>query len=135
MRLDQRDARSIIRELKFREGLVTAVVRDSRTKDVLMVAFQNPEAVQKTLTEGRMYYWSRSRGKLWLKGEVSGHFQKLKGVRVDCDGDAILYDVEQAGASCHMGYYSCFYRKIKKGRLTTFMKRKFKPEDVYGKGD
>ena len=134
MKLTKKDAETVAKALEFKDGLVTAVVRDFRTKDVLMVAFQNRDAVMKTLTKGTMYYWSRSRKKLWLKGEVSGHVQKLMSVRVDCDGDAILYDVKQVGASCHMGYFSCFYRKIRGGRLVTFMKKKFNPEDVYGKG-
>lgn len=133
LKMTQAQAKAILKALKLEDGLVTAVVRDSKTKDVLMVAMQNEEAVLKTLTSGLMYYWSRSRKRLWLKGEQSGHYQKVQGVRVDCDGDALLFDVEQVGAACHDGYGSCFYRKVKNGKLTTALKRKFKPEDVYGR--
>lgn len=134
MKLSAKKAEGVVRKLEFKNGFVTAVVRDIRSKDVLMVAFQNREAVLKTLTEGVMYYWSRSRGKLWMKGELSGHVQRVRNVRVDCDGDALLYDVEQIGAACHKGYHSCFFRRIRDGELRTFMKRKFRPEDVYRKG-
>jgi len=119
--------------LKFRDGLVTAVARDFETKDVLMVAMQNRRAVLKTLTTGLMYYWSRSRRKLWLKGELSGHYQKLRRVLVDCDGDVLLFDVEQVGVACHEGYRSCFYREVKRGKVVTVLKRKFRPEDIYGR--
>ncbi|TDA30997.1 MAG: phosphoribosyl-AMP cyclohydrolase, partial [Hadesarchaea archaeon] len=100
----------MVRRLNFGEGLVTAVVQDWKTGEVLMVAHQDREAVRKTLTTGLMHYWSRSRKKLWLKGESSGHLQHLKGVRVDCDGDAVLYLVRQVGGACHEGYRSCFFR-------------------------
>jgi phosphoribosyl-AMP cyclohydrolase len=122
-----------VKGLKFRGGLITAVVRDFKTKDVLMLAMQNKQAVLKTLTTGLMYYWSRSRGKLWLKGEQSGHYQKVRKVLVDCDGDVLLFDVDQVGAACHEGYRSCFYREVKQGRLVTVLKRKFKPDEIYGR--
>ncbi len=131
LKMTQAQAKAILKALKLEDCLVTAVVRDSKTKDVLMVAMQNEEAVLKALTSGLMYYWSRSRKKLWLKGEQSGHYQRVMGVRVDCDGDALLFDVEQVGAACHDGYRSCFYRGVKNGKLTTALKRKFRPEDVY----
>jgi phosphoribosyl-AMP cyclohydrolase len=98
---------------------------------MLMVAFQNREAVLRTLTEGVMYYWSRSRRKLWLKGEESGHEQLLRGVRIDCDGDALLYDVKQVGGACHKGYFSCFHLEVRKGRIVVRAKPVFKPEEVY----
>lgn len=132
MKFSLRQARSVIKKLSFRDGLVTAVARDFRSKDVLMVAHMNEEAVIKTLTTGLMHYWSRSRGRLWLKGEVSKHYQRVRDVWMDCDGDALVFDVEQVGAACHQGYYSCFYRKIKGGELVQVLKRKFKPEEVYG---
>jgi phosphoribosyl-AMP cyclohydrolase len=97
-----------------------------------MVANMNEEALVKTLTTGLMHYWSRSRKRLWLKGETSGHYQHVRGVWVDCDGDAALFDVEQMGAACHEGYYSCFYRKLRKGKLVIALKRKFNPKKVYG---
>jgi phosphoribosyl-AMP cyclohydrolase len=98
-----------------------------------MVAQQNGEAVLKTLMTGLMHYWSRSRRKLWLKGEESKHYQRVRAVLIDCDGDALLYDVEQVGAACHEGYWSCFYRKIKGGKLVRVLKRKFEPRKVYRK--
>lgn len=96
-----------------------------------MVAHQTKQAVLKTLTTGMMHYWSRSRGKLWLKGERSKHYQRVRNVWVDCDGDALVFDVEQVGAACHKGYHSCFYRKLKRGKLVRVLKRKFKPEEIY----
>ncbi|MCC6451185.1 MAG: phosphoribosyl-AMP cyclohydrolase, partial [Candidatus Aureabacteria bacterium] len=91
--------------LKFDEkGLVTAVMQDAGTGEVLMVAFMNAEALAKTLETGLAHFWSRSRGKLWLKGESSGHVQKVKEVRVDCDADAVLLKIEQKGGACHAGY-------------------------------
>ncbi|MEM2878198.1 MAG: phosphoribosyl-AMP cyclohydrolase [Candidatus Hadarchaeales archaeon] len=133
MKLKEENAESIMGELDFKNGLITAVVRDHRSKEILMVAFQDREAVRMTLTTGLMHYWSRSRKKLWLKGEESGHHQKLKTLKVDCDGDAVLYDVEQIGASCHRGYFSCFYRGVKRGKLVTTAKKKFDPDEVYSK--
>lgn len=131
MKLTLAQAQAVVKLLKFRAGFVTAVVRDFKTKDVLMVASQDRQATLKTLTTGLMHYWSRSRGRLWLKGEQSGHYQRVRMVRVDCDGDALLFDVEQTGAACHEGYLSCFYRKVGRGKLIHVMKQKFKPEDVY----
>lgn len=131
MRLSPRQAEALVKQLGFKKGLVTAVVRDFRTKEVLMVAHMNRRALIKTLTTGLMHYWSRSRRKLWLKGERSKHFQHLREVRVDCNGDALLFDVKQIGGACHDGYRSCFYRKVVKSRLVTVLKRVFKPEEVY----
>jgi len=124
-------AKRVLKKLKFRGGFVVAVVRDFETREVLMVAMQNEEAVLKTLTTGMMHYWSRSRQKLWLKGEQSGNLQRVREVRVDCDGDALLFDVDQVGAACHKGYWSCFYRKLKKGKFVAVLKRMFDPKKVY----
>ncbi len=93
-------------------GLLTAIARDAKTGKVLMVAFMNREALEKTLETKTAHYYSRSRQKLWLKGESSGHVQQIKHIYIDCDGDAVLMDIEQEGAACHKGYYSCFYREI-----------------------
>lgn len=131
MKLTLTQAQAVVKSLKFREGLVTAVARDFKTKEVLMVAAQDRQATLKTLTTGMMHYWSRSRGRLWLKGEQSGYYQRVREVRVDCDGDALLYNVEQTGAACHEGYLSCFYREVRRGKLVRVMKQKFKPENVY----
>lgn len=134
MRLSLKEAQGIAKALKFRGGLVTAVTRDFRTKDVLMVASMNRKAVLKTLTTGMMHYWSISRRRLWLKGEVSRHYQMVQDVHVDCDGDALVFDVKQAGGACHEGYRSCFYRKVKRGKLKETLKKSFKPEEVYRSG-
>jgi phosphoribosyl-AMP cyclohydrolase len=131
LKLSSEQAELIVRSLKFRDGLVTAVARDFKTKDVLMVAHMNRRAVLKTLTTGLMHYWSRSRRKLWLKGEQSRHYQHVRDVFLDCDGDALLFDVEQIGGACHEGYWSCFHRKVKGGKLVPILKKVFSPEEVY----
>jgi len=131
LKLTRTQALALAGSLKFRGGLVTAVTRDFETKEVLMVAQQNRRAVLETLTTGLMHYWSRSRRRLWLKGEQSRHYQRVRSVRVDCDGDALVYDVEQLGAACHEGYRSCFSRELKGGKLVKVLKRVFKPELIY----
>lgn len=104
---------NILNEIKFDEkGLVPAIAQDYKTGEVLMMAYMNREAVEKTLSSGKAHYFSRSRKKLWLKGETSGHFQHIKGIYYDCDVDTILLKVEQVGAACHTGARSCFYREI-----------------------
>ena len=100
-------------ELKFDErGLIPVVTQDNRTDEVLMVAYMNREALEKTLETGKVHYWSRSRQKLWLKGETSGHFQYARSISMDCDGDTLLIKAEQKGAACHTGHHSCFFRKL-----------------------
>lgn len=89
-------------------GLVTAVVQQFDTKEVLMVGYMNAEALHRTLTTGRVTYWSRSRQEYWRKGDTSGHMQYVKGVSLDCDGDALLVSVDQVGAACHTGTRTCF---------------------------
>ncbi len=115
------------------EGLVTAVARDFKSGKVLMVAFMNREAMEKTLETRKAHYYSRSREKLWLKGESSGHIQKVHHFYIDCDGDAVLMDVEQEGAACHKGYYSCFYREITgiEDEPWIVEKKVFDPDEVY----
>jgi phosphoribosyl-AMP cyclohydrolase len=110
------------------EKLIPAVAQDWKTGEVLMLAYMNNEALQKTRETGIAHYWSRSRKKLWLKGESSGHFQRIKEIRVDCDEDAILLLVEQEGGACHTGYRSCFYRTID-GKIVG--EKVFEPDDVY----
>jgi phosphoribosyl-AMP cyclohydrolase len=114
------------------EELAIAVVQDYRTQEVLMVAFMNREALAKTLATRKMTYYSTSRRKLWVKGETSGNFQVVKDVRLDCDGDALLFKVEQRGAACHEGYYSCFHCVLREGEWVTQGERIFDPEKVYG---
>ena len=102
-----------IEELKFDEkGLIPAIVQDSKTKEVLMVAYMNKESLEKTIKDKKACYYSRSRKKLWLKGETSGHFQNIKEIYYDCDQDALLLVVDQVGVACHTGNKSCFYRKL-----------------------
>ena len=115
-------------------GLIPAVIQDDKTGQVLMVAFMNRQALAKTLKTGLVHFYSRSRKKLWLKGETSGHVQKLKSLLVDCDGDCLLIRVDQKGAACHAGYRSCFFRVRRgKDRWVVVGKRVFDPEKVYGK--
>ena len=117
-------------DLKFNEGLIPVIVQDARSKDVLMMAWANEEAVRLTQETGFAHYYSRSRKKLWKKGEESGHFQKVMRILVDCDGDCLIYEVEQTGAACHTGYASCFYRTLEGVVIGTKI---FDPEMVYGK--
>ncbi|MFY9271373.1 MAG: bifunctional phosphoribosyl-AMP cyclohydrolase/phosphoribosyl-ATP diphosphatase HisIE [Candidatus Manganitrophaceae bacterium] len=104
--------KKIIDRLKFSRGLIPAVIVDHRKKDVLMVAYMNREALEKTLATGETHFWSRSRKKLWRKGETSGHIQRVKAVYTDCDRDTLLIEVEQAGVACHTGSRSCFFEKL-----------------------
>lgn len=100
-------------DLKFDErGLIPVIAQDAETKEVLMLAYANEEAVRRTLETGMAHYYSRSRKKLWMKGEESGNVQEVVEVRVDCDGDALLYIVRQKGVACHTGEYSCFFTKL-----------------------
>ncbi len=94
------------------DGLVPAVVVDAATRDVLMLAYMNRESLARSLESGRTVFWSRSRGELWEKGATSGHVQLIVGMRIDCDGDAIVVEVEQTGAACHTGERSCFHRAV-----------------------
>jgi phosphoribosyl-AMP cyclohydrolase len=123
------------------DGLITCVITDARTNDLLMVAHMNPEALAKTIATGETWLYSRSRRKLWKKGETSGHVQRVVEMRVDCDQDAIWLRVEQAGAgACHTGRASCFYRSVPLkqtdlGRLSLEFRdaeKVFDPAQVYG---
>ena len=116
-------------------GLVPAVAQDAETGEVLMLAWMNREAFDETVRTGRAVYFSRSRNKLWRKGEESGHVQEVVGVYVDCDADTVLLKVRQVGgAACHEGYKSCFFRKLESGELAVVGDRVFDPKQVYGKG-
>lgn len=104
---------NILKEVKFNgDGLVPAVIQDYQTGEVLMVAYMNRESLEKSVETGKTHFWSRSRQKLWLKGETSGHFQNIRSIHVDCDSDTLLFKVEQTGAACHTGNYSCFFREV-----------------------
>lgn len=131
MKLSEDKAQEIIKKLNFKNGLISVVARDFESKEVLMIAFMNEKAVLETLKTGLAHYWSRSREELWLKGEESGHKQKIRGIRIDCDKDSLLLDVEQKGSPCHKGYASCFYRKISDGKIIRILEREFNPEEVY----
>jgi phosphoribosyl-AMP cyclohydrolase len=96
-----------------------------------MCAFVNREALRRTFETGKMHYWSRSRQKLWLKGETSGHVQVVREARVDCDADALLFKVEQQGGACHTGYYSCFYRRLGRDGWVEDGAKAFDPKAVY----
>ena len=109
-------------------GLVPVVAQDADTDEVLMLAYADRTAVERTLDTGRAHYYSRSREALWEKGATSGHTQSVTEVRVDCDGDSLLYRVEQTGGACHTGHYSCFYRTLDGNDVGEMV---FDPGDVY----
>lgn len=114
-------------------GLIPAIIQDYETGIVLMLGYMNREAWLKTLETGNATFWSRSRNKLWIKGESSGHVQLVRGIYLDCDSDTVLLKVEQVGgAACHTGYQSCFYREImKNGEVKISGEKVFNPEEVY----
>ena len=115
-------------------GMLPAIAQDWKTGDVLMLAYINEEAWNETLKTGNATYWTRSRQKLWRKGEESGNVQKVKEIYVDCDLDTVIFKVEQiGGAACHEGYHSCFFRKYENGELTVVGERVFDPAKVYKK--
>ena len=113
-------------------GLVTAVAQQHDTGEVLMVAWMNADAVAETLRTGRVCYWSRSRGKLWRKGESSGQVQTLKDFRWDCDQDTILALVDQKGVACHTGRRNCFFTAVRDGGLETIAEVEVDPRELYG---
>ena len=114
------------------KGLIPAIVQDAETKEVLMLAYMNPQSWEATLQTGKATYWSRSRQALWMKGESSGNVQLVKNIFIDCDNDTILLQVEQlGGAACHTGHKSCFYRKLDGGDFIIVGEKIFNPEEVY----
>jgi phosphoribosyl-AMP cyclohydrolase len=116
------------------EGLVPAIAQDAESGDVLMVAWMNREALKQTVELGEAVYWSRSRKKLWHKGEESGHTQKVREVRLDCDEDVVLLKVEQAGGiACHTGRRSCFFQKLEKGKWLAVEPVLKDPHEIYKK--
>jgi phosphoribosyl-AMP cyclohydrolase len=113
-------------------GLVPVITQDAISGKVLMIAYTNRDAFEETLKTGRAVYWSRSRNKLWLKGEESGNYQEIVEILIDCDRDSLLYRVKQMGAACHEGYKSCFYRSWKNGGWVNNGEEKlFNPREVY----
>jgi phosphoribosyl-AMP cyclohydrolase len=115
-------------------GLIPAIAQDAASGEVLMVAWMNTEAIAKTIETGEAHYWSRSRKKLWHKGEESGNVQKVREIRTDCDKDVLLLEVEQiGGAACHTGFRSCFSWVLRKGAWTEDGVKVFEREERYGK--
>ena len=115
------------------DGLLPAIAQDADTGDVLMLAWMNREAFAETQRTGRAVYFSRSRGRLWRKGEESGHTQEVIGIYIDCDADTILLKVRQEGAACHEGYRSCFFRQLDGDNVKITAERLVDPAKVYGK--
>lgn len=127
----------LTKNIKFDDsGLVPAIIQDFQTGEVLMLGYMNEESIRRTLERGETVFWSRSRQTLWHKGETSGNIQKVKEIRLDCDGDVLLLRVDQiGGAACHTGYRSCFYRRFDKEKgLVIDGKQIFDPNKVYGNG-
>jgi phosphoribosyl-AMP cyclohydrolase len=113
------------------DGLVPAIVQEAGTDEVLMMAYMNADTLRETLETGQMVYWSRSRQERWVKGATSGHTQSVEEVRVDCDGDTLLFKVDQTGGACHTGYKSCFYRRADDDAFVTDGEKVFDPDAVY----
>ncbi len=124
----------MLEQVKFGpDGLVAALAQDHETGEVLMLAWMNRDTLQRTLEENVMTYWSRSRQEIWVKGQSSGHIQEVMEIRIDCDGDTLLFKVKQhGGAACHTGHKSCFHRRYEHARLVTDSERVFDPDEVYG---
>ena len=126
-------AATLLPEIKFdAQGLVTVVAQQHDTGEVLMVAWMNGEAIERTVATGQAHYWSRSRGRLWQKGESSGQVQRLVELRLDCDGDTLLLLVDQHGVACHTGRRNCFFRALRDGKLVTIADPVVPPGELYG---
>jgi phosphoribosyl-AMP cyclohydrolase len=123
-------------EFKFEDGLIPAIIQERSSGKVLMLGYMNAEALEQTLTSGSVTFFSRSRQKLWTKGETSGHRLRVSEVRVDCDQDAVLIEAELDGPGCcHLGYKSCFFRKLSATGEEIILKREFNPATVYKSSD
>jgi phosphoribosyl-AMP cyclohydrolase len=121
-------------DFKKMGGLIPAIVQDYKTGEVLMLAFMDQDAWEATLDTGKATYYSRTRQCLWIKGKTSGNMQLVKEIRIDCDDDTVLLKVEQVGgAACHMGYRSCFFKKVEDGAIRIMGEPVFNPEEVYKK--
>ena len=121
-------------DLKYdANGLIPAIVQDSDSGEVLMMAYMNRSSLETSIETGKTHFWSRSRQEYWMKGESSGHVQEIQGIFIDCDADTLLIKVRQHGAACHEGYRSCFFRKHESdGAWTVCAERMFDPKDIYG---
>ena len=116
---------------KSSNGCLPAIAQDSETGEVLMLAYMNAESFAETIQTGRAVYFSRSRNRLWRKGEESGHWQEVKGLYIDCDADTILLKVQQTGVACHEGYRSCFFRQLKPTGVEVVLPREKDPDEIY----
>ncbi|MCE8024724.1 MULTISPECIES: phosphoribosyl-AMP cyclohydrolase [Halomonadaceae] len=124
----------VLAEVRFnQDGLIPAIAQQHDSGEVLMMAWMNREALEETLASGRVCYWSRSRGKLWRKGESSGQQQHLRAASLDCDGDTLLLQVEQSGPACHTGRRSCFYVALEGGEARITSEPLIDPDTLYGK--
>ena len=132
MSLKESDRIMIKLDFEKTNGLIPAIVQDYKTGEVLMLGFMNSRAFEKTIKTKKATYFSRSRQALWIKGEISGHVQNVKEIRVDCDNDTVLLKVEQiGGAACHKGYKSCFFSKVEESDLKIVESKVFDPKKVY----
>lgn len=114
------------------DGLIPAIAQQHDSGQILMMAWMNQESLEETLRTGRVCYWSRSRGKLWRKGESSGQIQMLQEIRIDCDGDTLLLQVDQTGPACHTGRRSCFYRALRRNQIEMIDDPLIDPSELYG---
>ena len=123
----------VLEKIKFdRDGLIPAIIQDEVSGEVLTLCYMNKDALRKTLDEGKVYVFRRSKGRLMLKGETSGCTQTVKSIAIDCEGNSILFLVDQERAACHEGYFTCYFRKVDKdGNKTISLKRLFDPKKVY----
>ena len=129
-------ATNVLKQLKFDDkGLIPVIVQEVETNEILMLAYMNETSLSATLETGKTHFWSRSRGKLWKKGEISGCEQLVHEILIDCDEDTILIRVHQQGGACHTGYKTCFYRKLnlKQDTVDVVSRKVFHPEEKYGK--
>ena len=133
MKIDNATINTILEAINFNEnGLVPVIAQQYDTKEVLMLAWMNSESFKETLKTECVCYWSRSRKKLWRKGESSGQTQQLKDLRWDCDSDTLLILVDQTGVACHTGRRSCFFNAIREGKITSISNVEIDPKDLYG---
>ena len=127
--------KELLEKIKFNDkGLIPAIIQDEKTKEVLTLCYMNQDALLKTLEEGKVYVFRRSKGRLMLKGETSGCVQTVKSLCIDCEGNSLLFKVDQERAACHEGYFTCYFRKLNKdGTFEVIGERIFDPEKVYKK--
>jgi len=126
----------LMKMLNFKNGLIPAVIQDAESRRVLTLCYMDEEALRKTLQTGKIYVFRRSKGRVMMKGESSGHIQEVVEMRVDCEGNSLLFLVKQHKAACHAGYFSCYYRKyeIEEDKLSVDEEKIFDPEEVYKSG-